>query len=78
MCTIGVGKTLFHVDGIEKNAEHMEKVRGDFVRANREKSNLIGWRQTLTTSPTIKLTGPRIKLTGPRIKLTGPKIKLTP
>ena len=24
---------------------------GEFVRANREKSNLIGWRQTLTTSP---------------------------
>jgi hypothetical protein len=24
---------------------------GGFVRANREKSNLIGWRQTLTTSP---------------------------
>ncbi len=24
----------------------------EFVRANREKSNLIGWRQTLTTSPT--------------------------
>ncbi len=23
----------------------------EFVRANREKSNLIGWRQTLTTSP---------------------------
>ncbi len=23
---------------------------GEFVRANREKSNLIGWRQTLTTS----------------------------
>ncbi len=22
-----------------------------FVRANKEKSNLIGWRQTLTTSP---------------------------
>jgi hypothetical protein len=26
MCTIGVGKTLFHVDGIEKNSEHVEKV----------------------------------------------------
>ncbi len=25
---------------------------GEFVRANREKSNLIGWRQTRTTSPT--------------------------
>jgi transposase len=25
---------------------------GEFVRANREKRNLIGWRQTLTTSPT--------------------------
>ena len=25
---------------------------GEFVRANREKSNLIGWRQTLTTLPT--------------------------
>ena len=25
---------------------------GAFVRANREKSNLIGWRQTLTSSPT--------------------------
>ncbi len=24
---------------------------GEFVRANRERSNLIGWRQTLTTSP---------------------------
>ncbi len=24
---------------------------GEFVRAIREKSNLIGWRQTLTTSP---------------------------
>ncbi len=24
---------------------------GEFVHANREKSNLIGWRQTLTTSP---------------------------
>ena len=24
---------------------------GEFVRANREKSNLIAWRQTLTTSP---------------------------
>ena len=24
---------------------------GEFVRASREKSNLIGWRQTLTTSP---------------------------
>ena len=24
---------------------------GEFVRANREKSNLIGWRQTLTSSP---------------------------
>jgi hypothetical protein len=24
---------------------------GEFVRANREKSNWIGWRQTLTTSP---------------------------
>ena len=24
---------------------------GEFVRANREKSNLIGWRHTLTTSP---------------------------
>ncbi len=24
---------------------------GKFVRANREKSNLIGWRRTLTTSP---------------------------
>ena len=24
---------------------------GEFVRANREKSSLIGWRQTLTTSP---------------------------
>ncbi len=24
---------------------------GEFVCANREKSNLIGWRQTLTTSP---------------------------
>ncbi len=24
---------------------------GEFFRANREKSNLIGWRQTLTTSP---------------------------
>ena len=24
---------------------------GEFVRANREKSKLIGWRQTLTTSP---------------------------
>ena len=24
---------------------------GKFVRANREKSNLMGWRQTLTTSP---------------------------
>ena len=24
---------------------------GEFVRANREKSNLVGWRQTLTTSP---------------------------
>ncbi len=24
---------------------------GKFVRANRENSNLIGWRQTLTTSP---------------------------
>ena len=23
----------------------------EFVRANKEKSNLIGWRQTLTTSP---------------------------
>ena len=23
----------------------------EFVRANREKSNLIGWRQTLTTTP---------------------------
>ena len=23
---------------------------GEFVRANKEKSNLIGWRQTLTTS----------------------------
>ena len=27
MCTIGVGKTLFHVDGIEKNSQHSEKVR---------------------------------------------------
>ena len=25
---------------------------GEFVRANREKSNLIDWQQTLTTSPT--------------------------
>ena len=24
---------------------------GEFVRAQREKNNLIGWRQTLTTSP---------------------------
>ncbi len=24
---------------------------GEFFRANRERSNLIGWRQTLTTSP---------------------------
>ena len=24
---------------------------GEFVHANREKSNLIGWRQTLTSSP---------------------------
>ena len=24
---------------------------GEFVRANKEKSNLIGWRQTLTSSP---------------------------
>ena len=24
---------------------------GEFVRANRKRSNLIGWRQTLTTSP---------------------------
>ena len=24
---------------------------GEFVRANKEKGNLIGWRQTLTTSP---------------------------
>ena len=24
---------------------------GEFVRANRKKSNLIGWRQTLTSSP---------------------------
>ena len=24
---------------------------GEFVRANRERSNLIGWRQTLTASP---------------------------
>ncbi|CAB4032612.1 endonuclease V [Paramuricea clavata] len=35
MCTIGVGKTLFHVDGLEKNSEHMEKINqlhkaGDF------------------------------------------------
>lgn len=27
ICTIGVGKTLFHVDGIEKNSEHIEKVK---------------------------------------------------
>ena len=27
MCTIGIGKTLFHVDGIEKNRKHLEKVR---------------------------------------------------
>ncbi|XP_028395400.1 endonuclease V-like isoform X2 [Dendronephthya gigantea] len=25
-CTIGVGKTLFHVDGIEKNRKHLEKI----------------------------------------------------
>ncbi len=24
---------------------------GEFVRANREKNNLIGWRETLTSSP---------------------------
>ncbi len=28
-----------------------DKRKSEFVRANREKSNLIGWRQTLTTSP---------------------------
>ena len=27
MCTIGVGKTLFQVDGLEKNSEHLEKVK---------------------------------------------------
>ncbi len=33
------------------NSEFAGFPLGKFVRANREKSNLIGWRQTLTTSP---------------------------
>ena len=44
-----------HIGQIEKLLDCRENKAGfllsEFVRANRGKSNLIGWRQTLTTSP---------------------------
>ena len=53
---VDVGKNNYVTDRFDVREQKSVTTKacfplGEFVRANREKSNLIGWRQTLTTSP---------------------------
>ncbi len=46
-----IGQTIFQLARCGYTQSKAGFPLGEFVRANRERSNLIGWRQTLTSSP---------------------------